>query len=732
MKSAGKDILIRFKKRWQLLLWLEILLYAIGASILFYFLVENYLGSILIFIFIFSILSFLKKPWQLSLEKVSSYIDHQLESAEYSSGLLLVSTEELSGLAQLQQQKVTKELEEKIKIVKTPNRLILAGSIAFGMIALGFIAFYFNLFRTDTNTLKPSEETEIIFQKMDSTASPLKAPKIKEQQVRITYPSYTGIPSETTSKMDIKALEGSVISWNLSFDGVINNPAIELIGAVYPMNSKETSYGHSLKLNSSGFYNFRFEDTLGGIYVSKLYAIEMLKDEEPMVEIQGIDQFTSFEVKDSKNLTFNTLVTDDLGIGEVFIIATVSKGSGESVKFREQKMEFEGTFNKGSRKLNISKTIDLDNLKMEAGDELYFYVEASDLKQPTPNRSRSETYFAVIKDTASYGFAVEGTLGADLMPDYFRSQRQLIIDTEKLIKQRTALSKKEFNFKSNELGFDQKALRLKYGEFMGDEVEGGLAIEHEESVDHNEEADPLAEYTHDHDGDNEHNLVEKKEEESKSPLEEYVHDHDDPEEATLFSNSLKSMLRQAMTEMWDAELHLRLYEPEKSLPFQNRALKLIQEIKNSARIYVHRIGFDPPPIKEEKRLTGKLEDVSSFRKSEEIGAEETDPYIKEGIKRLEELISNRSKITKEDREIFKQAGNELAVKAIEEPGKHLKTLQQLKWLAEDSKKSISRLRETQKGLLLALPKPTPDAGKSKNFQSEINNLFLKELELHDR
>ena len=32
---------------------------------------------------------------------------------------------------------------------------------------------------------------------------------------------------------------------------------------------------------------------------------------------------------------------------------------------------------------------------------------------------------------------------------------------------------------------------------------------------------------------------------------------------------------------------------DKSVAFQ----ELIQEIKNSARIYVHRIGFDPPPIK---------------------------------------------------------------------------------------------------------------------------------------
>ena len=35
-----------------------------------------------------------------------------------------------------------------------------------------------------------------------------------------------------------------------------------------------------------------------------------------------------------------------------------------------------------------------------------------------------------IKDTTSTQFAVEGTMGVDLMPEYFRSQRQIIIDTE--------------------------------------------------------------------------------------------------------------------------------------------------------------------------------------------------------------------------------------------------------------------------------------------------------------
>ena len=341
--------------------------------------------------------------------------------------------------------------------------------------------------------------------------------------------------------------------------------------------------------------------------------------------MKNLKQFTSFDHNDAKIVQLNTEITDDYGITDAFIIATVSKGSGESVKFREEKLSFNSDVNSGSRSLVLNKRIDLDAMKMEPGDELYFYIEAKDNKTPKANRSRSETYFAIIKDTTSNSFGVEGTLGVDLMPDYFRSQRQLIIDTEKLIADKPNITSETFKFRSNELGYDQKALRLKYGEFMGVENEeatgGGINQESLESFeaeeddhdhedhDHEDEQDPLEEYTHDHDGDNEHNLVVEDdhdhdhgdEDDADDPLAEYTHNHQNAEMATLFEESLRSKLMRAMNEMWDAELYLRLYQPEASLPYQYRALKLIQEIKNAARIYVHRIGFDPPPIKEDKR-----------------------------------------------------------------------------------------------------------------------------------
>jgi len=381
----------------------------------------------------------------------------------------------------------------------------------------------------------------------------------------------------------------------------------------------------------------------------------------------------------------------------------------------------------------------LDQLQLEPGDELYFYIEAIDNKQPKANIARSETYFAAIKDTVSYGFGVEGTLGVDRLADYFRSQRQLIIDTEKLISERKTLAEAAFKFQSNELGFDQKSLRLKYGAFMGEESEEGGIAEHDheeesESETDHEDEDPLAAYTHDHDGDNEHNLVEdeaKEKEESKNPLQKYLHDHGDPESATLFEESLKTKLLKALSEMWDAELYLRLYEPEKSLPYQYKALKYIQEIKNSARIYVHRIGFDPPPIKEDKRLSGKLDEVSGYRKNENITEEELVPAIKQAITRLTAMIQEAAEVSEMDIQLFEDAGKELSLKAIEHPGKFLQTLQKLRHLIDGSDRSIVRLTAIRKGLLEAVPKPVINPNKSASYVDEINQLLLKELELHD-
>ncbi len=745
MMASGGKILIGFKKRWHLMLWLEVLLYALGPAILIYFLFFNLIFSIATLILIALLIVIFVKPWKPDLKTVSSYIDQHLDVAEYSTGLLLLPKEQLSDLAKLQQYRVGKELVEKLKTIKPPHHLSRACIVMILCALVGFMGYRYDILdHLQWSQHKEVRPDTIIFKSIDSTTT-TRQPKLESQLLTIQYPAYTGKPSVETSKMEIKAVEGSRLSWRITFDTEVRSVSMESMGNSYPMKLTDNGYVRTSVLNTSGFYNFKFTDMQETSYTSELYSIEVVKDKKPDIKITDLKQFTSFSYEENKRIAFTTSVTDDFGIAETYIIATVSKGSGESVKFREEKLSFDSKFSRGQKNLSLSKNIDLDQMNMEPGDELYFYIEALDLKHPRPNISRSETFFAVIKDTISDRFAVEGTMGVDLMPDYFRSQRQLIIDTEKLIKDKSKLSEKDFKFKSNELGFDQKVLRLKYGEFMGDESEFGPATQEntaipEEEDEHDDEGhekenDPLAAYTHDHDHENEHNLVPHEEEEDdekgNDPLHEYLHNHDDPEESTLFTQSLKSKLRQALNEMWDAELYLRLYTPEKSLPYQYKALKLIQEIKNSARVYVHRIGFDPPPIKEDKRLTGKIDEVSNFRKKEELQLPELYPSIYRTVLRLEQLISNKEVLTDEDRLLFKQAGNELATKAIEDPGKYLKTLQQLKQITEERAISRSILIEVQRGLFYVLPELQPNPSKKKVLTGEINELLLKELQIHD-
>jgi hypothetical protein len=742
--TEAKNILEKFKQRWQLVLYLEVLLYALGSAFLVYFLSFNVVWTVLVFVVIAVISAFIVKPWQPNIKASSSFIDNHAATLEYSTSLLLKPSENLSSLAMLQQQKIVQRLSAEVRNINPPNNLIKSSIVAASLILIGFLAYQFNLtdyFRTEKSPI--NKEDVISFQPTDSTDLQAEIPKLINQSLTIHYPNYTNLRASKSSKMDVNAVEGSRISWELEFSDALENVSIENMENSYLMELKDEKYTFSLSLTSSSFYNFKFSDKNGNTYFSDLYAIEVTKDETPIVDIKGIEQFTQFEFTDDKTVQFTSEITDDYGLNEAYIVATVSKGSGESVKFREEQLSFDTNLKSGSKSQNLSKKISLDAMKMEPGDELYFYVHASDLKSPKPNISRSETYFVAIKDTTTNTFGVEGTLGVDRMPDYFRSQRQLIIDTEKLIKQRGQLSKEDFNFTSNELGFDQKALRIKYGEFMGEEQaeEAGVVTqdnleefeaENEHHHDEEGEEDLLAAFTHDHDGSNEHNLVEEKiQTESKNPLEEFAHSHDDAEMATLFEESLRSKLLKALGEMWDSELYLRLYEPEKSLPYQYRALTLLQDIKNSARIYVHRIGFDPPPIKEDARLSGKLEEITSYRKNETLENEIEFPSIRTAIYRIEQIINSNGSITEKDQRLFENAGNELAQKAIENPGHFLQTLQELKQLSENKDTTLEMLRTIQKGLIKAIPSSEFHPSKSNRFSDQINQLLLKELEIHD-
>nr|WP_288934516.1 tryptophan-rich sensory protein [uncultured Allomuricauda sp.] len=743
----GAGAIKQFQKRWQQSKYVEGLLYAVGFGGFLYLSTHNIFYGILGLLMALGVAFWFLKPWKISSENAVGYIDAHVPQAGFSSGLLLSTGNELSDLSKLQQYRVASQLEPVLSKLRPPHNLFKATLAMFGLILLG-LAGSFMLTKFGNPSGGNSSNTEqITFAPKDSLSTATEIPELIETNIAIQYPSYTGKGTSNTTNPNIKAVEGSRIIWNLEFDGDVKEVEMDLMGERIRFTKNQESYRLTKTLEASGFYSFTFKDLEGNDYVSDLYSLEMVTDEPPMVQIEGLDNYTYFEFDDDKRLILSTNISDDFGIDDAYIIATVSKGSGESVKFREETVRFDRAIPKGNKRIQLKQPLDLGALKMDPGDELYFYVEALDQKTPTPNIARSETYFAVIRDTITDEFAVEGNLGVDLMPDYFRSQRQLIIDTEKLIADRPNISEKDFKFRSNELGFDQKQLRLKYGQFMGDETEmqaapGQVSSTENEGNDDDHageegEEDLLDGYSHKHDSENEHNLVEEHDHESEAqeeeedPLHNYVHNHSDPEASTLFEKSLKAKLRDALSIMWDAELHLRLYEPEKSLPYQYDALKIIQDIKNSARIYVHRIGFDPPPIKEENRLSGDIEDIENYNKKEEFEYQMSFASTREAIALLELLAQDEKQFNNKDSALFVVAGNELAQKAISDPFTYLKVLQGLRDLEKVANRTKENYKQVQKNLLEVLPEAEDNPMKKAGYQDEINLLYLKELTIYE-
>jgi hypothetical protein len=222
----------------------------------------------------------------------------------------------------------------------------------------------------------------------------------------------------------------------------------------------------------------------------------------------------------------------------------------------------------------------------------------SDRRAPDPQSSHSPSF--ILRWPPASGAEATGVEGlvTRTLPAYFRSQRQIIIDSEALIAERRKLDGDHFLGKSDAIGVDQRILRLRYGQFLGEEAEAGR---------HDEEGPAPAV------GDD------------AALVQQFGHTHDEPEAATLLDPETRKILKSALDEMWQAELHLRQGQPQTALPYEYRALRLIKQVQNASRIYLARVGLQLAPVDETRRMGGKREGILPASSAVAIAQHETAP-----------------------------------------------------------------------------------------------------------
>jgi hypothetical protein len=704
LRAEGQNWIRNLRKKWvsfyligtvAIALSIALVLSAIGVYLLHF---SPWFFAI-VFPVILGIFLFIKPIWKTTDQDVSRFVNNQYPELEESADLLLQNQDELTMLQQLQRNKIENIIPNLSQPKEPVKKLYLGLIILLVGLLISIGISQISLHKSEPlNFHEKASQIPVIKENIPA--------EISDFSATIIPPAYTQKAERKQKQFTIAAETGAKIKWEIETN--IGIKKLQLIFndneivSLKALNASHTQWNYSKTINKSGFYQLDLDGKK-----SDLYQIEIIPDLPVTIKITHPKQHTTIDIGQPQKINLNVSLTDDYGINDAYISATMASGKGEGVSFTEKKLSFNTSFD-NKKNLTLSKLIDLKSLGMKPGDELYFFIKAMDNHGQS---SRSDVYFVSIVDTTELMSLAGMTNGVNLVPEYFRSERQIIIDTEKLLKEQSTLPLATFKTTSNDLGIDQKLLRLRYGQFLGEENEteiGGDHNDHDEHAEHKSEGEKFGDVT--------------------GIMDKYAHKHDIAEDATFFEPEMKAQLKAVLTEMWNAELRLRTYKPQEALPYEYKALRLLKDLQQKSRAYVAKTTVKTAALKPEKRLTGELDKITqpvqkmSFEQKEKRTA-----FLKATLALLESRKTGK-KFIEQDRFLLSETEKYMIGAAADHPSTYLNALSSLRKLSTGNKLIMSDIdlvqQVIQKMINTEAAKPqTQSAGPaSALYQNYFNNL----------
>lgn len=559
-------------------------------------------------------------------------LNERRKDLDDSADLLFADTAALNPLQRLQRDR----LQQRLAAHPAPDlraswswRRIAAAWLT-GMLAIAVVLFWPSRETAPARALAPSEETTPVVPGV---------PRLVAQQLRIAPPAYTRLPAREEDSLSARAPQGSALQWTLRFDPQPASAALVFHdGRRIELTRESDLWIARGKLDKSALYRVVPQGTAAN--APRLHRLDAVADRPPQIKILAPDRSLSLVSLGQRTWPLSFEVSDDYGVAATASLRiTLAQGTGENITFRERTLTVAGRGSATVKRFDVSLNLAAQGLAV--GDDLIAQLSVNDNRSPNPQSARSSSL--ILRWPSDLGNESSGLEGLvkKVMPAYFRSQRQIIIDAEALLKEKRKLSGERYLKRSDEIGVDQRLLRLRYGQFLGEEAEGApkppptndAEEAHADEADTNEqhhEGDghdhepPIAAPTDDHDHDHGGAATEPSPGFGREAdvLEEYGHTHDHAEAATLLDPETRAILKQALDQMWQSELNLRQGHPETALPYAYKALEFIKRVQQASRIYLARVGPELPPIDESRRLSG---DRAGLARRELSPAASTDP-----------------------------------------------------------------------------------------------------------
>ncbi|TGE19734.1 DUF4175 family protein [Hymenobacter elongatus] len=656
--------------------------------------------------------------WREPLATISRHLDRRFPELEDSAGLLLRPAQQLNLLEHLQQQHITTRL---LALTSQPRPVL---PVRFALATYLTIAALLTLAGVwlwpPTAPAQPpgtAPTAALHFPAVPTTGQKAAAPaRILETRIRVVPPAYTRRPSFTAAEPSFRCPQGSQVRWTVRVSRASGRPQLE-IGRqrlrFRPVAGQPLHFTASYTFAASTLYRIRFDGQ-----ASDDYAVEVQPDRPPTIQIRSPKPYTLVEFGQRPEVAVRLALGDEYGLTAARLVATVAQGQGEAVKFREVATDLNGSLRGQPTQVSLTHLLRLPALGLTYGDEVYFYVQAWDNAR---HSTRSDTYLVQWEDTTVDDSGSDMAMGVNVVPAYFRSQRQVIIDTEKLVAERRQLETTAFTDRANDLGHDQKVLRLRYGKFLGEEFEQsiGQSAPRPPAADTDGDHHEAGEHAEGEEAGHDHGAAATADAsptaEAAQLLDAYVHHHDDSETADFLEPAVKAKLRGVLSQMWEAELRLRTARPAEALPYEYRALRLLKQVQQQTRAYVRKSGFAPPIIPEATtRLTGEMAGAAAPRRQQQVAAPPTQPTIQAAL-RLLAVLRQGGTVRPADAAILDQARPATAQAALRNPGRYLTAVRDLRQLTTDVRASRrpcqSCIAKVESALTDLLPPPPADPGR---------------------
>lgn len=259
-------------------------------------------------------------------------------------------------------------------------------------------------------------------------------PAVRELELRLEYPSYSGLPADTmTGGGDVAAVVGTVVEVRpsltmpvgagmLRFDDGTRVP-LAIIDSLQPMAR--------FRVSRNGFYSIELVAPDGTVVPGNVrWAVDALPDRPPVVRVT--EPGRDVRATNVEELPIAMSADDDFGVRSLELRFTINGGD-------EQKLSLGAGYPAGTLTPREVHTLFLEEYPLSAGDLVAYYAAAID---GAGNEARSDIYFVEIRPfSRNYRQAEQGgggggggMGGSGDEPELSRVQRELIVATYNVLR----------------------------------------------------------------------------------------------------------------------------------------------------------------------------------------------------------------------------------------------------------------------------------------------------------